>query len=270
MLKIQEYRPDIKSLDEFRDLVSKAMKLVQAPADRFTWGNEMMPFDKYKQYEQELLEVVTIGLLTSSGSVFEEAEALFNRYKEENSLNVRDKIYEKAIETPISKEFHAVLIEACAKTRMPSIVHLERSQELYDLINNILVNFKNRAELKSLYPESSKVTPRAEDDYIISTDVVSRSYRYFTENDFFDPSFSFDDYSKCFNLIVESPQHPIFRQGKQVKFVYFLTQIEGMKEKTALKRFGIKQYSQTKSRGKNTGWKSLCPVEKNKIDRLFK
>ena len=73
----------------------------------------------------------------------------------------------------------------------------------------------------------------------------------------------FNDFCNCFDFEAQSFTHPIFKNGQQIKFVYFLSQIQEdgravVNDQMAKTNFGVKNYKQQKNRALNNNQPKLA------------
>ncbi len=119
--------------------------------------------------------------------------------------------------------------------------------------------------LTSQYQNIDKPTITDEQNFIVEVDKIVASFKAFNKILF--KEMRIDDYLNCFDLNSPSLKHPVFIQGKQADFVYFLSQIPKIRinDKIAEQHFGIKYYKQQISKMSNR-----MPVFVNQIRAILK
>lgn len=120
--------------------------------------------------------------------------------------------------------------------------------KFFEFVNEYPTPFKD-FENRDKTASKKEVTISETDQYIIDLKKIQKSYVFFNHELF---EMNYLDYVGCFNLSNQTPKHPEFKRGQQIKFIYFLSQIkdiENMHTK-ALECFGIKNYKQQKSKAK--------------------
>lgn len=246
--KIQECRPDFKTIDEFISLVNYHIEQAQLhplAINRFQGQpNEI----EYIEYENILRINIIECILQCTESKIPEVAVPLNTIIKRQSLKEWRLGMERFMKQSTNKEL--------SKERK--------------LSSTVFYSIKERELLSSMYDiDGESYTIKIPDNFICDLNIISKSYKLFDYDGYFE-SLDYYTYLNCFNLNFAKPNFPSFKYGYKIKFVYFLKSIKGMNCKMALERFGVKDYDQEKRRGKDEGWKTLGPTKKREIDALFK
>ncbi len=145
------------------------------------------------------------------------------------------------------------------------------SNEFSELYHNLRTYIDKRKKVKVIrnlileYQNVGKPNISTTQNFIEDIEKITESYKVFNKLLF--EEMRFDDYLNCFDLNSSSLKHPVFIQGKQADFVYFLSQIPKIRinDKIAEQHFGIKYYKQQISKMPNR-----MPVFVNQIRAILK
>jgi len=177
--KIQECRPEFKSVEEFKGLFERTLKALQKTSKDFEVYGNTIDYDKYLEYENQLKVIVVLGICNSNGEkMLVDAKSLFDYYYEPFKIEQRIKFLKNSYKTDPTPQLRESLGELEYKLYILNIEHggifKDVANDLEAIVkylsskpcNSLLEQTNGKIDLRKEYNEiDGRLLPDVEEDF---------------------------------------------------------------------------------------------------------